>query len=144
MRAGIEITGVETYTLGLPIDRTVGDSRLDITDMYTVVVELETDEGYTGTGWMNSLGFAPDLLERFVDSQFADIVVGTDPFATDALQDRLRAQTIYYVDGRPGPGREAEFAVVDRLCAESVLEGVGGEGVGADDDIGERRVDEPL
>ena len=92
----MEITDIETYTLYLPIDRVVGDSRLEITDMYTIAVELATDEGYTGTGWMNSLGFAPDLLERFVDSQFADLVVGADPFATETLRERLRAQTIYY------------------------------------------------
>jgi L-alanine-DL-glutamate epimerase-like enolase superfamily enzyme len=92
----MEITGVETYTLHLPIDRTVGDSRLAIDDMYPVVVEIETDEGYTGTGWMGSLGFAPDLLERFVDSQFADLLVGRDPFATEAIRERLRTQTIYY------------------------------------------------
>jgi L-alanine-DL-glutamate epimerase-like enolase superfamily enzyme len=60
------------------------------------VVEVETDEGYTGTGWMGSLGFAPDLLERFVDSQFADLLVGRDPFATEAIRERLRTQTIYY------------------------------------------------
>jgi len=41
----MEITDVETYTLHLPIDRVVGDSRLEITDMYMIVVELETDEG---------------------------------------------------------------------------------------------------
>ena len=137
----MEITGVETYTLGLPIDRTVGDSRLEITDMYTVVVELETDGGYTGTGWMNSLGFAPDLLERFVDSQFADIVVGTDPFATDALQDRLRAQTIYY--GELGlsawPRSAIDVACWDiKAKAASVplyelLGGDGGDGKSGDD-----------
>lgn len=92
----MEITGVDTYTLHLPIDRTVGDSRLAVDDLYCVVVELETDEGYTGTGWMNSLGFAPDLLERFVDSQFTDVLLGADPFATEALRERLRLQTVYY------------------------------------------------
>jgi len=92
----MEITDVEAYTLYLPLDRTVGDSRLAIEDLYCVVVEVETDEGYTGTGWMNSLGFAPDLLERFVDSQFADLLVGEDPFATEAIRERLRARTVYY------------------------------------------------
>ncbi|WP_276248893.1 mandelate racemase/muconate lactonizing enzyme family protein [Haladaptatus sp. YSMS36] len=92
----MEITDVETYTLHLPIDRVVGDSRLSVTDMYVVVVELATDAGYTGTGWMNSLGYAPDLLERFVESQFADLLVGEDPFATEAIRKKLRAQTVYY------------------------------------------------
>lgn len=92
----MEITGVETYTLHLPIDRTVGDSRLAIDDLYCVVVEVETDAGFTGTGWMNSLGFAPDLLERFVGSQFVDLLIGRDPNSTVSIQERLREQTIYY------------------------------------------------
>lgn len=92
----MQITDVETYTLHLPIDRVVGDSRLEVTDRYCVVVELETDEGRTGTGWMNSLGYAPDLMERFVESQFEEILVGADPFSTDALRKKLRAQTVYY------------------------------------------------
>lgn len=92
----MEITDVDTYTLHLPIDRTVGDSRLAVTDQYCVVVEVETDAGHTGVGWMNSLGFAPDLLERFVDSQFVDILVGRDPFATEEIRSALRLQTVYY------------------------------------------------
>ena len=92
----MEITDVETYTLRVPIGREVGDSRLSITDVYWVVVELTTDKGRTGTGWMGSLGFAPDLLERFVDSQFADALIGRDPFATEAIARDLRHRTIYY------------------------------------------------
>jgi D-arabinonate dehydratase len=92
----VEITDIEAYTLHLPLERTVGDSRLAIDDLYCIVVEVETGEGYSGTGWMNSLGFAPDLLERFVDSQFADPLVGEDPFATEGIRERLRARTVYY------------------------------------------------
>lgn len=92
----MEITDVEAYTLHLPTDRVVGDQRLQITDVYCIVVEITTDTGLTGTGWMNSLGFAPDLMEAFVTSQFEDRLVGRDPFATEAIREDLRAQTIYY------------------------------------------------
>ena len=92
----MEVTEVETYTLRVPIGRTVGDSRLSITDVYWVVVELETESGRVGTGWMGSLGFAPDLLSRFVESQFTDLLVGRDPFETEAIHRDMRRQTIYY------------------------------------------------
>jgi len=92
----MEIADVETYVLEVPIGREVGDSRLSITDCYWVVVEVETDSGYVGTGWMASLGFAPDILARFVDSQFSDLLVGRDPFATESIAADLRQQTIYY------------------------------------------------
>jgi L-alanine-DL-glutamate epimerase-like enolase superfamily enzyme len=45
---------------------------------------------------MGSLGFAPDLLARFVDSQFADLLVGRNPFATESIAADLRRRTIYY------------------------------------------------
>ncbi len=92
----MEITAVETTALHLPTDRLVGDQRLDVTDVYCIVVELTTDTGVTGTGWMNSLGFAPDLMTQFVESQFTERLLGRDPFATEAIRQDLRAQTVYY------------------------------------------------
>lgn len=92
----MEVTGVESYTLEVPIGRTVGDSRLSITDVYWVVVEITTDTGLTGTGWMGSLGFGPDLLSRFVDSQFREYLIGRDPFELTTIRQDLRRQTIYY------------------------------------------------
>jgi D-arabinonate dehydratase len=92
----MEITHVEDYTLKVPIGRTVGDSRLSITDVYWIVVEVTTDTGLVGTGWMGSLGFGPDLLSELVDSQFSEHLVGRDPFALTAIREDLRRQTIYY------------------------------------------------
>jgi len=92
----MRIKSVECYTLEVPIGRTVGDSRLSITDVYWIVVEVETDTGVTGTGWMGSLGFGPDVLARLVDSQFVDILVGRDPFELTSIHEDLRRQTIYY------------------------------------------------
>jgi L-alanine-DL-glutamate epimerase-like enolase superfamily enzyme len=92
----MRIDDVEVYTLQVPIGRTVGDSRLSITDVYWIVVELTTEDGHVGTGWMGSLGFAPELLERFVVSQFSELLLGRDPFETAAIHEDLRRQTIYY------------------------------------------------
>jgi L-alanine-DL-glutamate epimerase-like enolase superfamily enzyme len=93
---GMRIESVDCYTLEIPIGRTVGDSRLSITDVYWIVVELETDTGITGTGWMGSLGFGPGLMAEFVDSQFADLLLGRHPFELTAIHEDLRRQTIYY------------------------------------------------
>jgi L-alanine-DL-glutamate epimerase-like enolase superfamily enzyme len=92
----MRIESVDCYVLEVPIGRTVGDSRLSITDVYWVVVELETDTGLVGTGWMGSLGFGPDVLAQLVESQFADIITGRDPFELTALHEDMRRQTIYY------------------------------------------------
>jgi len=92
----MKITDTDVYALHQPIDRTVGDQRLEVTDVYWIVVELETDEGYTGTGWMGSLGFAPDMMLRLTESQFLDPLIGADPFATEAIKEDLRARSVYY------------------------------------------------
>ena len=92
----MEIVKVDSYTLRVPIGREVGDSRLSITDCYWIVVEIETRDGTRGTGWMGSLGFAPDILSDFVESQFRDMLIGRDPFETKAISEDLRRQTIYY------------------------------------------------
>ncbi len=92
----MQITDVDTYVLKQPIGREVGDSRLSITDVYWIVIELETDIGRVGTGWMGSLGFGPDLLARFIESQFAELLIDRDPFETTAIHADMRRQTIYY------------------------------------------------
>lgn len=92
----MQITDAEVYALHQPIDRTVGDQRLEVTDVYWIVVELETDEGHTGTGWMGSLGFAPDMMQRLTESQFLDPLIGADPFATEEIREDLRARSVYY------------------------------------------------
>ena len=92
----MQITDVDTYTLQVPLEREVGDSRLSITDCYWIIVELETDDGTVGTGWMGSLGFAPELLARFIDDQFTQLLLDRNPFETAAIAADLRRQTIYY------------------------------------------------
>lgn len=92
----MEIVEIDCYVLEVPIGRTVGDSRLSITEVYWIVVEVTTDTGHTGTGWMGSLGFGPDLMARFVDSQFKQLLLGRSPFELTAIHEDLRRQTIYY------------------------------------------------
>ncbi|MCQ4333635.1 mandelate racemase/muconate lactonizing enzyme family protein [Natronomonas sp. F2-12] len=92
----MEITATDAYALHQPIDRTVGDQRLEVTDVYWIVVEIDTDEGYTGTGWMGSLGFAPETMLHLTESQFLDPLIGADPFATETIRERLRSRSVYY------------------------------------------------
>lgn len=128
----MEIESVECYTLKVPIGRTVGDSRLSITDVYWIVVEIETDSGLTGTGWMGSLGFGPEILSQLVDSQFEEILLGRDPFELTAIHEDLRRQTIYY--GETGmaawPRGAIDVALWDikaQVAGEPLFRFLGGE-----------------
>ena len=91
----MEITDVDTYALRVPLDRNVGDSRLEVSNVYWLVIEVETDAGHTGTGWMGSLGFGPGILKRFLDHYAAELP-GRDPFATEAVREDLRTRSIYF------------------------------------------------
>ena len=91
----MEITGVETYAMRVPLDRPVGDSRSSISERYWVVVELETDDGLTGTGWLGTWR-AAGIFRRYLEETFVDLLVGRNPFETAALREEMRERTLYY------------------------------------------------
>ncbi|MFC6734251.1 mandelate racemase/muconate lactonizing enzyme family protein [Haladaptatus sp. DYSN1] len=90
----MEITDVRVDTLQVPLANELGDARASVNERFWVVVELETDTGYTGTGWLGTWR-VPDLFERYTRS-FADLLVGRDPFATESLREAMRERTLYY------------------------------------------------
>ncbi|WP_101296981.1 mandelate racemase/muconate lactonizing enzyme family protein [Halegenticoccus soli] len=91
----MEITEVETYTLGLPTGETFGDARASVTERFWVVVELDTDAGYRGTGWLSTWR-AAELFESYLRDAFADLLVGRNPFETEAVREAMRERTLYY------------------------------------------------
>ena len=91
----MEITDVETYTMRVPLDRPIGDSRSSISKRYWVVVELQTDDGLTGTGWLGTWR-AAGTFRRYMEDAFVDLLVGRNPFETAALREEMRERTLYY------------------------------------------------
>lgn len=91
----MEITGVETYTMQVPLDQPIGDSRASVAERYWVVVELETDEGLTGTGWLGTWRAAA-TFQHYLEETFFDLLVGRNPFETEVLREEMRERTLYY------------------------------------------------
>lgn len=91
----MEITDVETYAMRVPLDRPIGDSRSSISERYWVVVELETDDGLTGTGWLGTWR-AAGTFRRYLEDAFVDLLVGRNPFETAELREEMRERTLYY------------------------------------------------
>ena len=91
----MQITGVETYTMRVPLDRPVGDSRASVSERFWVVVEIATDEGFTGTGWLCTWRAAA-TFQRYLEETFVDLLVGRNPFETRALREEMRERTLYY------------------------------------------------
>lgn len=92
---GMEIIDVETYVMRVPLDRPIGDSRSSVSERYWVVVELETDEGLTGTGWFGTWR-AEETFRHYLEETFVDLLVGRNPFETAALREEMRGRTLYY------------------------------------------------
>ncbi|WP_254546877.1 mandelate racemase/muconate lactonizing enzyme family protein [Halomarina pelagica] len=90
----MEITDVRVDALRAPLESELGDARASVTERYWVVVELDTDAGLTGTGWISTWR-VPDLLARYA-REFSDLLVGADPFATEELRAAMRERTLYY------------------------------------------------
>lgn len=91
----MEITGVETYAMQVPLDRPIGDSRSSISERYWVVVEIETDDGLTGTGWLGTWR-AAETFRRYLQDTFVEQLVGRTPFETEVLREEMRERTLYY------------------------------------------------
>ena len=91
----MHITSAETYTLCLPTSEEFGDARTSVAERYWVVVELATDEGFRGTGWLGTWR-VPHLFESYLRDELADLLVGRNPFETEAIHEEMRERTLYY------------------------------------------------
>ena len=90
----MEITEVRVETLRAPLKGELGDARASVTERYWVVVELDTDAGLTGTGWLSTWR-VPDLFERYT-REFTDLLLDRDPQATESIREAMRERTLYY------------------------------------------------
>ena len=91
----MEITDVETYALEVPRAVTAADSRHVFDTWHVTAVELGTDAGMTGLGWMAS-SRAGSVFKHLLDDQFVPLLPGRDPFATEAIRTDLRDHAVYY------------------------------------------------
>ena len=117
----MEITELRAYTLQPPLPGDLGDARTSIAERYWVVVELDTDAGLTGTGWIGTWT-VPDLYERYLRT-FEDLLVGSDPLATEARRREMRGRALYY------PG-EVGFAALPRSAVDVALWDLKGRAAG--------------
>lgn len=105
----MRITDVETYVLCIPTGEDFGDARASVSERYWVVVELGTDEGLRGIGWLGTWR-VPHLFEAYLRDELADLLVGRNPFETEAIRAAMRERALYY-PGELGFSANARGAV---------------------------------
>ena len=86
----MKITGVESILLSIPLRRPVWISGRSIPGREYTLVKVHTDENVTGIGFV--LGGV--LVHQAVKDVLAPLVVGEDPFMTEALWQRMFDKTV--------------------------------------------------
>ena len=105
----MQITEVTAMILRLPEVTSACDGTQD-----TCLIKVETDEGITGWGEVDS---SPTVVKAIVDAPLShqicnglrNALVGTDPLAIDVCSDRMDAASNYY--GRTAAGSHAKAGV---------------------------------
>lgn len=104
----MKITGVKCFPLKAPIEGTHGTGREPWSEVTILVVRVETDAGIVGWG-EGYCRYVPAVYAKLVDQLLAPIVLGKDPFAIEALWQKMyRAFT-----GRSGGMLLEAVAAVD-------------------------------
>ncbi|MFC6941143.1 mandelate racemase/muconate lactonizing enzyme family protein [Salinirubellus sp. GCM10025818] len=91
----MRITDVETHLLEVPREVEAADSRHVFDRWYVTAIEVGTDEGHTGLGWMASTR-AGAVFEHLLDDQFVPLLADRSPFETEAIRRDLRDHAVYY------------------------------------------------
>ena len=103
------ITEITAMVLRLPEVTSACDGTQD-----TCLIKVETDEGITGWGEVDS---SPSVVKAIVDAPLShqicnglrNALVGADPLAIDVCSDRMDAASNYY--GRTAAGSHAKAGV---------------------------------
>lgn len=81
----MKITAVNVYPLSAPIREPFRFSQARVGTRVALLVEIETDEGIVGWGE----GYGPPRLLASVVENYAELLVGADPLAGDAIWEAL-------------------------------------------------------
>ena len=131
----MKITGLETYSLSAPLPQVVRTSTHAISQVSEVVVKITTDAGVVGIGEAHGpflLRQGPDGLRAVhaVMDTLTPLVVGRDPFETEAIWQDLFALTYRPVRGIPALARDQRVVITAMSAIDIALWDVKGKATG--------------
>jgi L-alanine-DL-glutamate epimerase-like enolase superfamily enzyme len=85
----MKITRVGAKGYRLPLRERMVSSRVTMTHRELVLVEIDTDAGVSGTGWLTTAGVGAMAAKALVDAYLAPTLIGDDPRNTERLWRRL-------------------------------------------------------
>lgn len=109
----MKITEVRTTHLAKKLERQIQDAILHQSVRDIVLVEIFTDEGVTGTGFITALGAVNNsealILKYCMDKTLAPLLIGKDPFAREQIWEEMFRRTTRF--GRKGAMIKALSAI---------------------------------
>lgn len=85
----MKITDIRTTLVSVPFPKPIAVSTFTLRNRDVVIVEVDTDEGITGTGYMLTLGRGIHALKAVVDHEIKDLVIGEDPIYRQKIWKKL-------------------------------------------------------
>jgi L-alanine-DL-glutamate epimerase-like enolase superfamily enzyme len=89
------IADVKTTWLSVPLRTKLADSSHVLDRVEWVLVEVRTDDGLTGTSYMLTFDYGPELLKGVVDTELKERIVGKDPILIGDVWETCWNQTEY-------------------------------------------------
>lgn len=83
------ISDIKTTLLSIPFAEPVVTSTFTAQNKHILLVEVETDEGVTGTSYLFTVGRGIHTLKTVIDKEIDDLVIGEDPIYRQKIWEKL-------------------------------------------------------
>lgn len=85
----LKIADIRTRLLSIPFPNPITTATFSIDHKDIIIVEVETDEGITGMGYLMTLGRGIHALKAVVDYEMKDLLVGENPLYRQKVWEKL-------------------------------------------------------
>lgn len=85
----MKIARTKVRAFRLPLRERMVSSRITMTHRELVLVEIETADGLTGTGWCTTAGVGAMAAKALIDAYLAPTLIGEDPRNTERIWRRM-------------------------------------------------------
>lgn len=85
----MKIAGIRTQILSIPFPKPITTATFSIDYKDIIIVDVETDEGITGTGYLMTLGQGSRAIKAVLDYELKDLLVGEDPLYRQKVWKKL-------------------------------------------------------
>jgi L-alanine-DL-glutamate epimerase-like enolase superfamily enzyme len=105
----MNITGAESFLLNVPIGKNIADSMQSVTHLEFVGLTVDTDEGFSGTGYTVTVGHGGSVIQNAIDTLYVGDLIGKDPFNVREIWQQLYYGKSHWI-GRAGATTMAQSA----------------------------------